>query len=85
MWARAPKATRTSSPDTSLAARLWKKAPANGVTVIRSFKSDEKVVAVKLLGSGPVAFSQNYGALTVKLPEKLPTAYTNCLAVELAK
>jgi alpha-L-fucosidase len=61
------------------------KAPAKGVTVIRSFKEGEKVASVKLLGSGPVPFSQNYGALTVKLPEALPTQYTNCLAIELAK
>jgi alpha-L-fucosidase len=60
------------------------KQPESGVAVIRSFKGDEKVVSVKLLGSGPVPFSQNYGVLTVKLPAELPTAYTNCLAVELA-
>jgi alpha-L-fucosidase len=60
------------------------KAPGNRAAVIKSFAPDEKVVSVKLLGSGPVPFSQNYGVLTVKLPEKLPTVYTNCLAVELA-
>jgi alpha-L-fucosidase len=59
------------------------KAPEHGAAVIRSFKDDEKVVSVKLLGTGPVPFSQNYGVLTVKLPETLPTRYTNCLAVDL--
>ncbi|MDR2617898.1 MAG: alpha-L-fucosidase [Treponema sp.] len=60
------------------------KAVENGTAVIRSFKPDDKVRSVRLLGSGPVPYSQNFGVLTVKLPEKLPTAYTNCLAVELA-
>ncbi|MDR2095973.1 MAG: alpha-L-fucosidase [Treponema sp.] len=60
------------------------KVPESRVAVIRSFKAEEKAVSVKLLGSGPVPFSQNYGALTVKLPDKLPTMYTNCLAVETA-
>jgi len=59
------------------------KAPESGAAVIRSFKAEEKVLSVKLLGSGPVPFSWSYGVLTVKLPEKLPTQYTNCLAVEL--
>jgi alpha-L-fucosidase len=52
--------------------------------VIRSFGPGEKVVSVRLLGGGQLSFSQNYGVLTVKLPEKLPTPYANCLAVELA-
>jgi alpha-L-fucosidase len=60
------------------------KAPENRAAVIRSFTPDEKIVSVRLLGEGPVPYSQNFGVLTVKLPEKLPTAYTNCLAVELA-
>jgi len=55
----------------------------SGSAVIRSFKENEKPVSVKLLGSGPVPFAWNYGILTVKLPEKLPTKYTNCLAIEL--
>jgi len=59
------------------------KAPENNTAVIRSFKDDERIAAVRLLGQGPVPFAWNYGVLTVKLPEKLPTKYTNCLAVEL--
>jgi len=61
------------------------KAPESRAAVIRSFKAEEKVLSVKLLGNGQVPFSWNYGVLTVKLPEKLPTKYTNCLAVELEK
>ncbi|GHT95837.1 alpha-L-fucosidase [Spirochaetia bacterium] len=55
----------------------------NRVAVIRSFTPDEKVTAVRLLGHGAVPFVQSFGALTVKLPPELPTAYTNCLAVQL--
>ncbi|MCL2412481.1 MAG: alpha-L-fucosidase [Treponema sp.] len=61
------------------------KAPENRITVIRSFTLDEKIVSVTLLGSGQVPFNQNYGVLTVKLPETLPSLYVNCLAVELAE
>jgi alpha-L-fucosidase len=60
------------------------KTPENRSVAIRSFKNEEKILAVKLLGEGQVPFSQNYGVLSVKLPEKLPAAYTNCLAIELA-
>jgi alpha-L-fucosidase len=59
------------------------KAPESRAAAIHSFNAEEKVLSVKLLGSGPVPFSFNYGILTVKLPEQLPTQYTNCLAVEL--
>ncbi|MDR0908780.1 MAG: alpha-L-fucosidase [Spirochaetaceae bacterium] len=60
------------------------KAPENRVAVIRSFEPREKVRSVKLLDGKagiPVEWSQNFGALTVKLPETLPTQYTNCLAI----
>ena len=60
------------------------KAPESRSAAIRSFNTDEKIVSVKLLGEGQIPFSHNYGVLSVKLPEKLPTVYTNCLAVELA-
>ena len=40
---------------------------------------------IRLLGEGSVPFAQNFGTLTVKLPEKMPTEYTNCLAIELAE
>jgi alpha-L-fucosidase len=59
------------------------KAPESRAAVIRSLSPEEKVVSVRLLGGGTLPFSRNYGVLTVKLPEQLPTAYTNCLALEL--
>jgi alpha-L-fucosidase len=59
------------------------KAPENRVTVIKSFLESERVKAVRLLGGENLAFTQAYGVMTVKLPENLPTKYTNCLAVEM--
>ena len=58
------------------------KAPDNRVSVIKSLKPDETVNAVELLGYGPVAFAQNFGVLTIQLPETLPTQYTNCLKIK---
>ncbi|GHU01610.1 alpha-L-fucosidase [Spirochaetia bacterium] len=59
--------------------------PENRAAVIRSFTPDEKVTAVRLLGHGTVPFSQNFGVLTVSLPRELPTAYPNCLAIQVGK
>ena len=59
------------------------KAPANRVAVIRSLTPDDHVTSVRLLGGGALPFAQSFGALTVQLPEELPTKYTNCLAIEL--
>ena len=59
--------------------------PENRVAVIKSLTEAEQVRKVKLLGAGNVEFSQNFGVLTVKLPENMPTAYTNCLAITLAE
>ncbi|MDR3146805.1 MAG: alpha-L-fucosidase [Treponema sp.] len=61
------------------------KAPENRVAILRSLCPDEKVLAVSLLGHGSLPFSQNFGALTVKLPGELPTPYTNCLAIQVAR
>ncbi|QUI22744.1 alpha-L-fucosidase [Vallitalea pronyensis] len=58
-------------------------APKNRVTVIKSLTPKEKVISVKLMGGRSLAYSQNFGALTVQLPQELPTPYTNCLAIEL--
>ncbi|MCL2495567.1 MAG: alpha-L-fucosidase [Oscillospiraceae bacterium] len=55
----------------------------NGVAVIKSLTPDERVRAVRLLGGGALEFAQSFGVLTVKLPEKLPTGYVNCLALEM--
>jgi alpha-L-fucosidase len=54
----------------------------NRVAVIKSLSESDKVKSVRLLGGGPVPFAQCYGVLTVRLPEALPTGYTNCLAIE---
>jgi alpha-L-fucosidase len=59
------------------------KTPEKRSAVIQSFREDEKISAVRLLGVGAVPFSFNYGILTIKLPEKMPTQYTNCFAIEL--
>lgn len=58
-------------------------APESRVAVIKSLNAGEKVGKVRLLGYGDVEYGQNFGVLTVKLPEKLPTEYTNCLALTL--
>ncbi len=59
------------------------KAPESRVAVIKSLKPEEKVTAVRLLGAGELPFNQSFGVLTVQLPQDLPTAYTNCLAITL--
>ena len=57
--------------------------PDSRVSVIKSLTQGEKVRSVRLLGVGEVPFAQNFGVLTVKLPDNMPTEYTNCLAIEL--
>ncbi len=59
--------------------------PENRVAVIKSLTVDEKVKYVSLLGVGKLEFSQTFGVLTVKLPQEMPTNYTNCLSIELDK
>lgn len=59
------------------------KAPENRVCVLKSLTEREKVKSVRLLGGKEVSFAQNFGVLTVSLPQVLPTVYTNCLAIEL--
>lgn len=61
------------------------KAPENRVAVLKSFTPEEEIKNVRLLGYGDVEFVQSYGVLTVKLPQELPTGYTNCLAVEMKR
>ena len=60
------------------------RAPENGVAVIKSLIETDRVQKVDLLGYGPVEFSQAYGALSVKLPERLPSPYANCLRIRLS-
>lgn len=59
------------------------RVPENRVVVIKSLREAERVTSVRLLGAGECAFNQAFGALTVKLPDKLPTPYTQCLSIEL--
>jgi len=72
---------RFTSKNNTLYAFMLKSAD-NRVAVIKSLEEADKVKSVKLLGGGAVPFEQAYGVLTVKLPEKLPTEYTNCLGIE---
>lgn len=58
------------------------RTPESRVAVVKSLLPDEQVGKVSLLGYGPVEFAQNYGVLTIKLPEQMPTEYTNCLKIE---
>ena len=57
-------------------------APESRVSVIKSLADAGTIRKVRLLGYGEVEFKQEYGILIVKLPDELPTAYTNCLAIE---
>lgn len=61
------------------------KTPDSRVAVVKSLTEQDRVTSVRLLGAGEVEFAQNFGILTVKLPEDMPTKYTNCLAIELAE
>lgn len=54
-----------------------------GAAVLRSFGEGERVRSVRLLGCGQRPFVHQYGVLTVSLPERLPAACANCLAIEL--
>jgi alpha-L-fucosidase len=59
------------------------RSPQNRVAVIKSMEESEKVASVRLLGGGKLQFARSFGVLTVRLPQELPTKYTNCLAIEL--
>jgi len=61
------------------------KPPENGTVVIRSLLPGEVVRSIRLLGGGELEFSQAFGVLTVKLPDKLPTNYVNCMAIKINK
>ncbi|HKM34466.1 MAG TPA: alpha-L-fucosidase [Lachnospiraceae bacterium] len=59
------------------------KTPENRCTVIKSLLPAEKVKEVRLLGYGKVEFTQYLGVLVMSLPEKMPSQYTNCLAITI--
>ena len=48
--------------------------------VLRSF-AEQEVKSVELLGAGAVPFRQEFGLMTVQLPEKLPSICTNVLKI----
>ena len=58
------------------------KAPANRVVTVHSLDADERVKSARLLGHGAVPFVQYADRVCVTLPEKLPTRYVNCVALE---
>ncbi|GAB2886535.1 alpha-L-fucosidase [Streptomyces mayteni] len=59
--------------------------PQDGRAVVRGFRREDRVVAVRLLGAGPVPFERIHpgGELVVDLPERAPSRYVNALAIEL--
>ena len=57
--------------------------PEDHRAVIRTLTPADQVKSVRLLGVGEVPFEQSYGALIVSLPDRRPTPYVNCLAIEL--
>lgn len=57
--------------------------PESRIAIIKSFTEADKVKEVSLLGGDKLPFQQSFGVLTVKLPEKMPTEYTNCLKITL--
>ena len=52
------------------------------VAALRSF-ADRRVASVRLLGAGEVPFRQDFGLLTVPMPDRLPVMAANALAIEL--
>ena len=58
-------------------------AEAGRGAVLRSFNEGERIRSVRLLGAGETPFVHQFGVLTAQLPERLPTEYAPCLAVEL--
>jgi alpha-L-fucosidase len=58
---------------------------AGKACVIKSLGESEQVESVELLGAGPLEWNQSFGALAVKLPEKLPADFANCLEITLCK
>lgn len=55
----------------------------NQAAVIKSLNENDKVRSVRLLGGETLPFTHSYGILTVKLPNELPSKYTNCLEITL--
>jgi len=57
--------------------------PEDHRAVIRTLTPADRVESVRLLGVGEVPFEQPYGALVISLPDRRPTPYVHCMAIEL--
>ncbi len=55
-------------------------AAGGDAVTLRSF-ADQQVRSVELLGVGAVPFAQNFGVLTVQLPDRLPSICANTLKI----
>ena len=55
--------------------------PEENVAVLHSFT--ERFSSVELLGFGKCDFSQPFGLVNVRLPEKMPSEFVNCLKITL--
>lgn len=53
--------------------------------VITSLKPEEQAAAVRLLGTGPVTFTQHNGILVADLPERMPGEYACTLEITFVK
>ncbi|MCL1857744.1 MAG: alpha-L-fucosidase [Oscillospiraceae bacterium] len=72
---------RFTAKENKLYAFILKPAD-NHIAVIKSLDETDKVKSVKILGGDNLSFVQAYGVLTVKLPDILPSEYTNCLEID---
>ncbi|MBA2813286.1 alpha-L-fucosidase [Streptomyces sp. KM273126] len=59
--------------------------PGDRRAIVRSLGPDTEIASVRLLGAGPVDHHQVYpeGELVVDLPDRAPTRYVSCLAIEV--
>ena len=57
------------------------KAPKNRTIIIKTLLEELKVNKISLLVYGEVQYQQSYGTLIIKLPDNLPTIYTNCIKI----
>lgn len=79
-----PSDVRYVRKENTVFAFLMGARPGESV-VLRSFNEGERIRSVRLLGAGELPFAHSFGVLTAPLPERLPTEYVPCLAIELEK
>jgi len=73
---------RFTAKDKNLYVHIMK-IPGKGVLTVNSLASNERVKRARLLGGGTLAFEQYADRVCIRLPEKMPTKYVNCVALEL--